>query len=391
MSRSGFRLSACVGLILIGCGGIGCARNTRPDGPSTPKLTLDEATRLVPEKVPDREGWALDVLTALEAHRLHPDLSAMCQVLAVIEQESGYKANPPVANLSKIARDRLEAHASKLPGIGRMLLAKLLEGKAPGTSQTFDERLDRVRTERDLDLLFRDLLTYYESEYPKTLAALNLASELFGRGSLEALNPITTAGSMQVSIAWAMEQSAREELDEWRVRDRMYTRSGGVHYGTARLLGYAAGYDKPLYRFADFNAGFYASRNAAVQSQLSVITGHALAPDGDLLIYEKSGEPASRDSNTLKAFLAFRERYAPSISERQLRRDVRTEKTLGFEETETYRALKRVYAEVTKKEPAYAQLPDVAVRSPKMSKERSTAWFAKSVDARYQKCLERGR
>ncbi len=375
--------------LLVVCVGIGCARATRPDGPTTPKLTLEEATRLVPQKVPDREGWALDVLTALEAHHLHPDLSAVCQVLAVIEQESGYKANPPVAGLSKIARERLDQHASKIPGIGRMLLAKLLEGKAPGAKLTFDQRLDRVRTERDLDLFFRDLLTYYEGEYPKTLAALNLASELFGRGSLEALNPITTAGSMQVSVAWAMAQSEREGLDEWRVRDRMYTRSGGVHYGTARLLGYDAGYDSPLYRFADFNAGFYASRNAAVQTQLSTLTGHALAPDGDLLIYEKSGQPASRDSNTLKAFLAFRQRYAPSISERQLRRDVRLEKTLGFEDTETYRALKRSFAEVTKKAPTYARLPDVAIRSPKMSKERSTAWFAKSVDARYQRCLAR--
>jgi len=36
-------------------------------------------------------------------------------------------------------------------------------------------------------------------------------------------------------------------------------------------------------------------------------------------------------------------------------------------------------------------LPDVKLRSPKMKNERSTAWFARSVQGRYEKCLARGR
>ncbi len=369
----------------------GCARSVRPDLPGTPRVTLDEATALVPSHVPDREGWALDVLTALDAHHFHPDVETVCQVLAVIEQESGYKANPPVAGLAKIARERLDGYASKLGPLGPPMMEKLLEGRARGWKATFQERLARVRTERDLDLIFRDLLAYYEEEFPAVYAAVDLISEVAGRGGLAALNPITTAGSMQVSVQFSVELSEREGLDAWRVRDRLYTRSGGVYYGSARLLGYDADYDRAVYRFADYNAGFHASRNAAFQEQLAALTKRKLSLDGDLLIYEKNGKPANRDSNTLRALLGFRESYAPSLSERQLRRDVRLEKTRGFEDTDTWRALKRAYEKTTGRPPAYARLPEVVIRSPKLSRERSTAWFARSVDARYQRCLERGR
>ncbi len=369
----------------------GCVRSVRPDGPTTPRVTLDEATELVPSHVPDREGWALDVITALDAHHFHPDVDAVCQVLAVIEQESGYKANPPVANLAKIARERLDGYASKLGPLGPPMMDKLLEGKARGWKSSFQERLARVRTERDLDVIFRDLLAYYEDGFPAVYAVVDLASEVSGRGGLEALNPITTAGSMQVSVRFSVELSEREGLTEERVRDRLYTRGGGVHYGSARLLGYDADYDRAVYRFADYNAGFYASRNAAFQEQLAALTKRKLSFDGDLLIYEKDQEPADKDSNTLRALLAFREQFAPELSERRLRRDVRLEKTRGFEDTDTWRALKRSYQRVTGKAPAYARLPEVAIRSPKLSRERSTAWFAQSVDARYQRCLERGR
>lgn len=367
-----------------------CPRQARPDEALTPRLTLENATALVPSHVPDREGWALDVLTALGAHRLHPDKEAVCSVLAVIEQESGYKANPPVAGLSKIVRGRLESYAGKLGPLARPALKKLLEGRAKGTKLTFDERLEKARTERDLDLLFRDMLRYYESEFPATYTLLDLGHALSGRGNLEGLNPITTAGSMQVAVQFAVDAAEAEgEEEAWAVRDRLYTRAGGVHFGTLRLLGYPTHYDSPLYRFADFNAGFYAARNAAIQEQLGELVGRKLALDGDLLMYDKKAQPLDEDSKTLTAFLAFREKYAPWISERALRREVRKEKLRAFEETDTYRALRAAWEKKTGKPAPYARMPEVVIRSPKMKQERSTAWFARSVERRYLACLAR--
>ncbi|MBZ4418768.1 DUF1615 family protein [Myxococcus sp. RHSTA-1-4] len=361
-----------------------------PSVPPPPRVSAAQVAKLLPEQVKkEREDWARDILAALEVEEIAPSPPAVCSVIAVIAQESGFKADPEVPGLSRMVRERLEAHADKLGPLGRKALDSVLEGKAPGHKRTFDERLRTVRTERDLDRLFRDILAYYEEEYPKTYAMADLASALFGSGRLEDLNPITTAGSMQVSVRYALEKEG-EDADPVAVREAMYTRAGGVRYGTARLLDYEASYPEPLFRFADYNAGLYASRNAAVQAQVTRLTGIALVPDGDLQLYDKQGEPLDEDSKSLKALLVFRQRYVPEeLSERQVRRDVRKEKELDFESTDTYRAVKRVYARETGETPSYAQLPQVTLKSPKLKGERTTAWFARSVDARFQKCQAR--
>ena len=367
-----------------------CARNTRPEPPLPPRVTLQQATQLVPPEKKDREGWAQDVLAALEAHRQYPSAVSVCSVLAVIEQESGFEPNPAVPGLARIVQERLEAYANKLGPLGPPTIKALLEGRAPGETQTFEQRLKQVKTERDLDRVFRELLEYYETEHPKTYTAAQLASALFKSSRLEDLNPITTAGSMQVSVRFSADLAGGDEQAERRVREELYTRGGGVYYGTARLLGYEALYDDPIYRFADYNAGFYASRNAAVQAQVSRLTGIKLVQDGDLLAYDKQGEPVDEDSNSLKALLAFRERYAADdLSERRVRKDALHEKEREFEETDTWEAIKRTYQQVTGEAAPYAQLPTVTIRSPKLSGDRSTAWFAQSVNKRYQRCLGR--
>ncbi|GEL73029.1 hypothetical protein MVI01_48130 [Myxococcus virescens] len=367
------------------------AGSAQPSIPPPPRLSASQVAKLMPPQLQDREGWARDVLAALEVEELAPSPPAVCSVLAVIEQESGYKVDPAVAGLPKMVRARLEEHANKLGPLGRKVLASVLEGRAKGSKKTFDERLRALRTERDLDRLFRDMLAYYENEFPSTFKVVDFASGVFASGNLHEFNPVTTAGSMQVSVRYAM-QKAGEDADPAEVRESMYTRAGGVRYGTARLLGYEAAYPEPLFRFADYNAGVYASRNAALQSQVSRLTGHPLAPDGDLQLYDKQGQPRSEDSKSLLALLAFRQRFAPEeLSERQVRRDVRKEKEPDFESTDTFRAVKRVYQRETGESPSYAQLPRVTLQSPKLKRELTTAWFARSVDQRFQKCMTRYR
>ncbi|MET0405305.1 MAG: DUF1615 family protein, partial [Cystobacter sp.] len=371
----------------------GCAhRRAASEAPLPPRISPEEAVRLVPPNVKEREGWAEDVLAALEAHHLHPSLENVCAVLAVIEQESGFQANPAVAGLARIVRQRLEAYADKLGPLGPPAMESLLGGRAPGEKRTFAQRLEQVRTERDVDRIFRELLEYYEKEFPSTYTAARMAHALFQSGRLEDHNPITTAGSMQVSVRFSQELAGDKDGDEdggRRVREQLYTRAGGVYYGTARLLGYEAHYTSPVYRFADYNAGFYTSRNAAIQEQVGRLTGISLALDGDLLAYDKQGEPLDTDSNSLKALLEFRRRHAPELSERRVRKDALEEKNLAFEETDTWVAIKRAYQQVTGKAADYARMPTVVIRSPKLSGERSTAWFAQSVSKRYERCLGR--
>ena len=114
---------------------------------------------------------------------------------------------------------------------------------------------------------------------------------------IEDRNDVSTIGSMQVSVAFALETVKQDRWttmsleDVYAVRDELYTRKGGMKFGILQLLGYDTGYDKKIYRFADYNAGRYASRNAALQFVAAKLSGEALALDGDLLSYSRPGKP----------------------------------------------------------------------------------------------------
>jgi hypothetical protein len=349
-------------------------------------LAAADIAALIDPHVRDRAAWGQAVADALAANRALPDRASACAVLAIIGQESGFQQDPVVPGLARLVDARLDGYRSKLGPLGRPLFARLLGGHGPTDPRSFEERLHHVRTERDVDRIFRELLADYQTSHPAAFQAATLAGKLFDLDSLTDLNPITTAGPMQVGVRFA-EGWARDRGQSGDVREALYTYAG-VTYGTARLFGHQAGYAKMIFRFADYNAGIYTSRNAAVQSQLGKLVGVTLALDGDLLRYRKDGTPSDDDSQTLAALRTFRERLAPALARDQLEADVRLEKTLAFEGTATFHAIKSAYA-ARVGPPEYAILPDVVLESPKMSRKLSTAWFAQSVNKRFEACLVR--
>ena len=382
-------------LALTGCG-TAHERDGRGGQPQSPApLTAAAVADLLPAPVKDRRAWGEAIVNAHLANDLPLDVTTACAVVAIIGQESGFDPDPTVPGLAAIAAARIERYKAKLGPFGDPVFDRLLAGRAPEDGRPFRARLGRLRTERDADLLFRDLLAYYEVNHPALFTAAEWAGKLTDLEGLGDLNPITTAGSMQVSVRfaeeWARARRGKTATPE-AVRDVLYTRRGGVYYGTARLLAYPAQYDRMLFRFADYNAGFYTSRNAAVQEQLARLIGRKLTLDGDLLSYGRNGTARDDESDSERAVQIFVRRYAPRLSDEDIRRDLLREKTIGFEETETYRAIEAAAARTLGHPAPYAILPQVAVNSPKMKTSRSTAWFAQSVDRRYQACVQsRGR
>ena len=368
---------------VLASGPLATACKPKSPAPVVRELSVAEVARFVRSDVSDKKGWAADVRLGLKAAGQPIDADHVCQVLAIVEQESGYEADPAVPGLGKVVKGELDAMFAKLGPAATTARSALLDHTPPGLSQTFEQRLLDIRTEQDADLLYREIVDFHRARYP----ALARAMDLLAPNLVEETNPITTAGSMQVSVGWALEQAADIESDQ--LRDALYTRGGGLKYGTMRLFVHDAPYDQPRYRFADFNAGVYASRNAALQAQLTTVTGVKLATDGDFLLYDKDGDPRWKRSNTLGALYTFRDAHAPEWSDGQVRRDAKKEKTRAFDDTATVKRLRAVYTNQTGKQPAYAQVPDVALESPKMKSGRSTKWFADNVQRRYADCLAR--
>jgi hypothetical protein len=160
-----------------------------------------------------------------------------------------------------------------------------------------------------------------------------------------------------------------------------------MYFGIAHLLGYEAPYQQPIYRFADFNAGRYASRNAAFQSALSIVSGVPLVLDGDLLPPRTASD--APPGETESAALTLVQRFNMSAS--SIRRDLERGDELDFERTRLY---ERVFARADQlqgRAVPRAVIPTIALKSPKFTRKLTTEWFARRVDDRYQRCLTRAR
>lgn len=348
-------------LVLAGCG------TQRPQElpARKPAEVKAEIVRLLPAKTVDRQGWATDIYAAFAAQNIYPSTQNLCSVLAVTEQESTFQVDPPVPGLGKIARDEIDRRAASAH-IPSLLVSGALQVRS-SNGKSYSERLNAARSEQELSAIFDDFI-----------GMVPMGRTLFG-----GFNPVHTAGPMQVSIDFA-EQHAKEYPYPVNstIRHEVFTRRGGMYFGIAHLLGYPVSYKQPLYRFADFNAGWYASRNAAFQNAVSRASGIPLALDGDLVRYDAimpgTTELAVR---TLGKQLGMRNTT--------IRDQLEEGNKLGFEDTQLYTRVFNLAEKAESRPLPRAVLPGIELQSPKITRKLTTAWFAKRVDERYQRCMER--
>jgi hypothetical protein len=348
-------------LLVGGCG------TTPPTAPARPEDVRARIATLLPNSVPDRAGWAVDIYAAFDALRIEPSMANVCAVLAVTEQESTYRADPAVPGLGKIAREEIDRRAERA-GVPKLLVQAALQLRS-ADSRSYSERIDAAKTEKELSDLFEDFI-----------AQVPLGQRFFA-----GYNPVRTGGPMQVSIEFA-ESHIKSRSYPYRmpgsVRDEVFTRRGGLYFGIAHLLDYPAHYDQPIYRFADFNAGQYASRNAAFQNAVSVASGIALDLDGDLIV---PGGDRAKPGNTEAAVRSLAARL--DLGESEIRRALEQEGRPDFEQTRVYSRVFALAEQVGKRPLPRAMLPRIRLQSPKITRPLTTEWFARRVDERHQRCL----
>ena len=344
----------------------GCAS----DRASGPRISEADAHTLIERSLPgavsDKPGWADDIYTAFTTQQIEPTQENVCAVVAVIEQESGFHVDSVVPGLPAIAWKEIHTRAdhSLVPW---MLVRGALDLKSP-TGRTYSDRIDHARTEKDLSDIYEDFID-----------SVPMGHTLFADH-----NPIRTRGPMQVNVAFLKQTPAVRSYPypvKDHLADELFTRRGSVYFGVAHLLGYSAPYPRYLFRFADYNAGQYASRNAAFQNAVSVVSGTPVVPDGALL-------PSNGDlGGTESAVRGLSGRL--NIGDDSIRSALEEGKSADFEHTSLY---KRVFsmAEQSQGRPVpHALVPKIKLQGPKITRNLTTDWYAHRVDGRFQQCMKK--
>ncbi len=359
--------------ILGACSGMLSGCMSEPPTVAPPSASPEESRalieRLLPTTVRDRQGWTTDLYAGFAAQAIDPTPQNVCAVLAVIEQESGFRVDPVIPGLGAMAWKEIDSRAAHA-GMPPLLVHGALQVTSR-TGRSYSDRIDAAKTEKDLSDIYEDFI-----------GAVPLGKRLF-----EDHNPIRTRGPMQVNVAYATQYASVRPYPypvKVSIEDELFTRRGGVYFGMAHLLGYPASYDRYLYRFADFNAGQYSSRNAAFQAAVSVVSGIPLTRDGALLPRVDNAKGAGSTEAALHA-VAGRLR----LSDREIHNALEQERSKEFERTQLYRAVFDLADRRQRAPLPRAVVPRIDLHGPKISRKLTTAWYADRVNGRFERCEKR--
>ena len=326
--------------------------------------------KLLPPGIKHRREWQADIFDAFAAMKIPYTAEYFCGAMAVIEQESSWQGDPVVPGLGQAVWKELQIRANKydIP----LPLVKLILQRKSANGKSYAARIDALKTEREMNALFEELIADGQNIGLKFSIA----------------NPIRTGGPMQVSVDFAEQQ-----MRAWpypypvtdTVRHMVFSQRGGVYFGIAHLLQYRAPYTRMLYRFADFNAGRYSSRNAALQMAVGKLSRRKLDRDGDLLRY--NGDVASSQTSATQLAL-YHIAGKLGLSRAAIDHDLAQEKTETFVNTALYR---RIYQLVDKPGHPWPRetLPQIRLVSTKITRKLTTAWFAERVNGRFERCMQR--
>jgi hypothetical protein len=335
--------------------------------PAKPADTHAFIGQSLPASISDRDGWVADIYDDFAALGIDPTHEHVCAVVAVIAQESSFRVDPVIPGLGGIAWREID-HRADHAGIPQLVVHQVLGLKSP-TGQSYAERIDAARTEKQLSDIFED----FTGSIP------------LGRKLFESWNPIRTRGPMQVNVAFAEKFAAARPYPypvRTTVADEAFTRRGSLYFGIAHLLAYQAPYDRYLYRFADYNAGQYSSRNAAFQAALATDSGTALTPDGALLPHD--ADPAKPGDTELAARSLGRRL---DLSDGAIHEALEQGRSEQLQTSLLYRRVFSLAQKLNGRAPPPALVPRIELQGPKIQSHLTTEWYAHRVDDRFRRCL----
>jgi hypothetical protein len=323
----------------------------------------------LPATVPDRTGWAVDLYSVFSTLGITPTREHVCAVIAVAQQESGMSVDPVIPGLAQIAWREIDRDAARAD-IPSPVVHEVLKLRSPN-GLTYEKRIDEARTEKQLSQIYED----FTGTIP------------LGRALFASWNPIRTRGPMQVNVAFVHKFEAAHPYPyplTVSLDDELFTRRGSLYFGTAHLLAYSAPYGSYLFRFADYNAGQFSSRNAAFQEALSAAAGVPLVPDGALVV---PNAPISRPSDT--ELLARSLAGQLKLDSAQIHAALLQDRDASFQDTDLYRRVFELAARAGAKRAPRASVPHINLQGPKLQTHLTTAWYANRVQGRYERCLTR--
>ena len=351
--------------VLASCAGPGSRFAREAPHPVDVRAAIDRA---LPAAVSDRAAWVADIAGAFTRLGLPPTRENACAVVAVIEQESGFQVDPLIPGLGKLALRTLDERASRA-GVPLPLVRAALDLKS-SNGRTYRERIAAAHTEKQLSDVYEDFI-----------GRVPLGHRLF-----DSWNPIRTRGPMQVNVAFARQFEAIEPYPYHDFRrdlgEELFTRRASVYFGTAHLLDYQAPYDRYLYRFADYNAGQYASRNAAFQRAAGMVAGMPLTADGALLAHDTQAKDAGSTERVLLAIAPLLH-----LEEADIRAALEEGRSASFERTRLYRRVFMLADRRSGRRLPRAILPEIRLEGPKIVRPLTTAWYARRVNGRFERCL----
>jgi hypothetical protein len=191
---------------------------------------------------------------------------------------------------------------------------------------------------------------------------------------------------MQVNVAFAEQFAAAAPYPypvTRSIADEVFTRRGSIYFGVAHLLDYRAPYDDYVFRFADYNAGQYASRNAAFQHAVTVASGIALDTDGALTPRAEDAAAPGATELALRAMAA-----QLRMSNASIHAALEQARTKSFEQSALYVRVFELADQAMGSAVPRALLPAIQLRGPKIQRHLTTEWYAQRVEQRFKRCLK---